>query len=432
MPHKPVFNLEDWMKNISKFSMCFSMCNIELHAHLNGSIREATLFDLAQERNIELNDAFFNTNSSDNAKTMSESNDRTALIYNKRHRSLVQCFDIFTEIGKVIVDLDAIQRITREALEDFAKEGVAYLELRSTPKRLLPIRPLCDSTFSLASVPIEELATKRQYCEVVVNTLIEFRRKEEMRYEKELEEVVKSNGAMQSPRLPMIATFIVSVDRSNPVEQGFENIDLAIELAKEHPGVVVGVDLGGNPFKRDFLDFRDCFEKARNSGLLSVTLHCAEVPCTDDDQDSVAYRDALSILNFKPTRLGHALILPPSLQEKLVKLEIPVETCPTSNVMTTELAESSSGGSLVEGVKRHPQFQKWLENKHPICICTDDPGVFNTNATQEFILLQEAFGLKSKDFKEIVFNAVDYTFTDQDTKAILKSRLRTKLSEIIV
>eukprot|EP00536_Pseudo-nitzschia_multiseries_P019552 jgi/Psemu1/61392/gm1.61392_g len=27
MPRKPVFNIEDWMKNISKFFMCFSMCN---------------------------------------------------------------------------------------------------------------------------------------------------------------------------------------------------------------------------------------------------------------------------------------------------------------------------------------------------------------------------------------------------------------------
>eukprot|EP00537_Pseudo-nitzschia_pungens_P004130 CAMPEP_0172374404 /NCGR_PEP_ID=MMETSP1060-20121228/55674_1 /TAXON_ID=37318 /ORGANISM="Pseudo-nitzschia pungens, Strain cf. cingulata" /LENGTH=417 /DNA_ID=CAMNT_0013101065 /DNA_START=14 /DNA_END=1267 /DNA_ORIENTATION=+ len=401
---------------------------IELHAHLNGSIREATLFDLAKERSIQLNDNFFNTDSSGDPEAMGENIDGPAMVYNKRHRSLAECFDIFAEIGKVIVDLDAIQRITREALEDFAKESVAYLELRSTPKRLLPTCRPCDETFSLASVPVEELATKRQYCEVVVNTLIEFRKEEEERYAKELEQAWKSEGTSKHPRLPMIATFIVSVDRSNSVDQGFENIDLAIALAKEHPGLVVGVDLGGNPLKSNFVDFRDCFETARQSGLLSVTLHHAEVPCSDDDQESVAYRDALSILDFKPTRLGHALILPPSLQEKLIQLEIPVETCPTSNVMTTELVERSSGGNLVEGVKRHPQFQQWLEHKHPICICTDDPGVFNTNATQEFILLQEAFALKSKDFEEIVINAVDYTFTDQETKAILKNRMLTKLS----
>eukprot|EP00536_Pseudo-nitzschia_multiseries_P008735 jgi/Psemu1/21276/gm1.21276_g len=37
MPHKPVFNLEDWMKNISKFSMCFSMCNFSLRLSSSSS-----------------------------------------------------------------------------------------------------------------------------------------------------------------------------------------------------------------------------------------------------------------------------------------------------------------------------------------------------------------------------------------------------------
>ena len=83
----------------------------------------------------------------------------------------MECFDIFSEIGKVIVDLDAIRRITKEMLEDFAKEGVVYLEIRSTPKRLLAQRRRCDGSFSLASVPTEELATKRQYCEAVIETI---------------------------------------------------------------------------------------------------------------------------------------------------------------------------------------------------------------------------------------------------------------------
>jgi len=411
---------------------------IELHAHLNGSIRESSLFQLAEERMIHLNDHYFkkspssSSSSSDgNDHDHDHDHDRPVLIYNKRHRSLMECFDIFSEIGKVIVDLDAIRRITREALEDFAKEGVVYLELRSTPKRLLRKRRPCGGSFSMASVATDDLATKRQYCEAVINTIINFRKEEEERYANELEDANKlSETAKNHLRLPMIASFIVSVDRSNPIECGFEHIDLAIELAKEYPGVVVGVDLGGNPLKSSFLDFRDCFERARRSGLLSVTLHCAEVPCTDDDRDTKAYKDALAVLDFGPMRLGHALILPPSLQQKLTELKIPVETCPTSNVMTTELVEKSSGGSLVDGVKRHPQLYRWLKNKHPLCICTDDPGVFDTNATQEFVLLQEAFGLNSRDFNRIVLNAVEYLFTNEETKTILRERLRAKLTKI--
>jgi adenosine deaminase len=236
---------------------------IELHAHLNGSIRETTLFDLATERGIHLNDQYFSSSSSnaDADTDLDATMEGAGCRHNKqRHRSLRECFVIFAEIGKVIVDLDAIRRITREALEDFAKEGVVYLELRSTPKRLLLTKKLlcCDTstsrtgTSSLSDIATDKLATKRQYCETIIDVLIKFRKEEEERYKKELEKLKTSSKtissssdvstkAMIDPRLPMIASFIVSIDRSNPVEFGFEHVDLAIELAKEYPGVVVGV-----------------------------------------------------------------------------------------------------------------------------------------------------------------------------------------------
>jgi hypothetical protein len=44
--------------------------------------------------------------------------------------------------------------------------------------------------------------------------------------------------------------------------------------------------------------------------------------------------------------------------------------------------------------------------------------------------VQEAFGLNSRDFKGIVLNAVDYVFTNEETKTILRERLRAKLKKI--
>jgi adenosine deaminase len=239
---------------------------IELHAHLNGCIRETTLFDLAKERGIHLNDQYFSSSSSnadaDADADLDATMEGTGSRHNKqRHRSLKECFIIFAEIGKVVVDLDAIRQITREALEDFAKEGVVYLELRSTPKRLLLTKKLLccgdtttsrTGTFSLSDIATDKLATKRQYCETIIYVLIKFRKEEEERYKKESEKLKTSSTTTSSssdvstkaviiPRLPMIASFIVSIDRSNPVESGFEHVDLAIELAKEYPGVVVGV-----------------------------------------------------------------------------------------------------------------------------------------------------------------------------------------------
>ncbi|KAG7362775.1 adenosine deaminase [Nitzschia inconspicua] len=380
------------------------MPKVELHAHLNGSIRETTLFDLARERNIQLSSHHF---SNDLLPGVDHS------MYNVRPRSLQDCFAMFAEISTVVDDLPSIRRVAQEMLEDFAAEGCVYLEIRSTPKALL----LLNGS--------SKLATKRDYCETVLQVMKEFQKLEQDRYNIDL-----SNGLKEFPRLPLVCRLIISVDRSNDVMNGWENIQLAIELKKEYPDMVVGVDLGGNPLKREFSDFRACFEAARQGGLF-VTLHCAEVPCSDEEKESSAYQDANAILDFVPDRLGHALLLPPILQKKLEDLRIPVEACPTSNVMTLELAERNSGGSLLEGLSRHPQLKRWLfETNHPLAISTDDPGVFHTTATKELVLLQKAYSLTNADLQKIVEQSMDYAFANQETKYFIKQRIKDRFQMI--
>lgn len=402
MTTTPTSTSEDVQQHMERLRQ---MPKVELHAHLNGSIRETTLFELAEERNVQLNAHRFAADPLPGADHS---------MYNVRPRSLQDCFAMFAEIGAVVDDLPAIRRIATEMLQDFANDGCVYLEVRSTPKQLLQKSGSPD------------MATKRDYCETILYVMKHFRQAEEERYLKEME-MRKSDRNLPPPRLPLVSCLIVSVDRSNSVEAGWENIRLAIELRKAFPGLVVGVDLGGNPLKSDFMDFQECFEEARKNEL-SVTLHCAEVPCSDDDKDSKAYRDALAILDFGPDRLGHALLLPPTLQKKLEDLRIPVETCPTSNVMTLELAEKSSGGSLLEGMSRHPQLKRWLlETNHPLAISTDDPGVFHTTATKEVVLLERAYGLKIQDLQGVILRSVDYAFAKEETRKIIKERMKDNL-----
>jgi adenosine deaminase len=117
------------------------------------------------------------------------------------------------------------------------------------------------------------------------------------------------------------------------------------------------------------------------------------------------------------------------LQKLLSKARIPVESCPTSNVMTLELAKHCSG-SLLEGLRQHPQLENWLRVRHPISIGTDDPGVFHTNATKELLLLQKAFNVDKEGILGIVVQSMDHAFCSDKTKKLVSDRIRNNLSSI--
>jgi adenosine deaminase len=243
------------------------------------------------------------------------------------------------------------------------------------------------------------------------------------------------------------------------------------------------VDLGGNPTKQDFQMFAPLFSKARSAGL-KVTLHCGEVPsgvtedenggetnAMDDDAKMISrqgmitrFNEAVAVLDFKPDRLGHAMLLPSNLQERIVQEKIPVETCPTSNVMTLELTkkvaachgpsfddadecyddanenggggeengnrDNNGQGNLVAGLRHHPTLKKWLQQEHPLCISTDDPGVFRTSLTQELLLVAKTFHIAKERLAQRVVDGMQYAFCDNDTKSRIRKHMREQLNQL--
>jgi adenosine deaminase len=393
----------------------YQLPKVELHAHLNGCIPLDLLHTLASERGVSLSSKHFDK------ATAEGTDDGAPDMYNVRPRSLQDCFDMFAELPRVINDLVALERITEAALQEFANHHTVYLELRSTPKRLRH------------DFRQETICSKREYVETIIQVMQRFERSEQERFQHESRE----ENPPERAYLPLTCRLLLSVDRSQSIEEASETIALAIDMRKASE-YVVGVDLGGNPTRRDFRDFLPLFQKARNAGCKS-TIHCGEIEC--DDPASAAYAEAKAILEFQPDRIGHGVLLPQDLLDALEQRRIPVETCPTSNVMTLELhhyhhhtSESSKEhhGNLVCGLQRHTGLTHWFQTRHPMAICTDDPGVFDTNPTQELWLLLNAFSFLSlADLCSIVLQSLDFAFCSEAVMEHIRRQIQGRMHMIL-
>jgi adenosine deaminase len=114
---------------------------VELHAHLNGCVRYSTLRELANEEVGRVG-----------VFTVPERGSGVGSGGAEAERTLAECFEVFDWIYRVVDRRSAVARVVREAVADFAADGVAYLELRTTP------RALADATAATAAGAREEYA----------------------------------------------------------------------------------------------------------------------------------------------------------------------------------------------------------------------------------------------------------------------------------
>ncbi|KAI5656817.1 hypothetical protein M9H77_25610 [Catharanthus roseus] len=353
------------MASHREMDWCVAMPKVELHAHLNGSIRDTTLLELAKEKGNVV------------------SVDMEHIIL-KHDRSLREVFKLFDLIHILTTDHETVTRITKEVVEDFAAENVVYLELRTTPKR--------NDAKGMS---------KKSYMQAVIEGLravkavdIDFVPK----LDAETLANCHSAGNLQSclQRKKIHVRLLLSIDRRETTEAAMETVNLALQM--KHLGVV-GIDLSGNPTIGEWRTFLPALRFAKEQGL-GVTLHCGEVPNPGE---------IYAMLDFLPGRIGHACFFEEDHWRKLKSYKIPVEVCLTSNIRTESISS----------LDVH-HFADLYNSEHPLILCTDDPGVFSTSVSGEYILASTTFGLGQKEMFRLASNAVDFIFADNRVKEELK------------
>ncbi|KAB1221842.1 Adenosine deaminase-like protein [Morella rubra] len=349
---------------------CVSMPKVELHAHLNGSIRDSTLLELArvlgEKGVIVFSDVEHNILKND--------------------RSLREVFRLFDLIHIITTDHMVVTRITKEVIEDFAKENVVYLELRTTPKK--------NDSIGM---------TKRSYMEAVMEGLRAVSAVDVAFPAHNVDagspttNVPVNDARSGTTRKKIYVRLLLSIDRRESTAAAMETVKLALEMKDSG---VVGIDLSGNPVVGEWITFLPAFKFAREQGLY-ITLHCGEVPNQKEIQ---------AMLDFMPQRIGHACCFEEDDWEKLKSSNIPVEICLTSNVVTAS----------VSSLDVH-HFVDLYNAKHPLILCTDDAGVFSTSLSREYSLAAAAFGLGKGEMFQLAKNAIAFIFEDDGVKQDLTS-----------
>ena len=112
---------------------------IELHCHLDGSVRAETILDIARKENLEL--PSYNINDIKNLVQVPI--DCTSL------DEYLKKFDL---ANKVMQTKESIKRVTFELVEDAANENVKYIEIRFAPmlhmKKGLSIKEVIQSVLN--------------------------------------------------------------------------------------------------------------------------------------------------------------------------------------------------------------------------------------------------------------------------------------------
>lgn len=300
----------------------------ELHLHLDGSLRPETVWELAEEQQIGIPAA-----------------DLKELRYQMKVpedcQSLHECLKRFDLPLLVLQEADALERVTFELTEDLAKEGVTYAEIRFAPQQSM-----------------EHGLTQDQAVEAAIR------------------------GAKRGMEMyPSIRVGLILCCMRGEDKEAL-NLETVESVRKYLGDVVCAVDLAGAESLYPTEIFAPVFARVREYGL-PMTIHAGEAAGPD------SIRTALS---YGTKRIGHGIsaIQDPGLVEELVKENVTLEICVTSNFQIRS----------VPSIKEHP-IRRLFDAGVRVTVNSDNMTVSRTNVRKELELVKEVFGFTDEEVKRL-------------------------------
>ena len=251
---------------------------VDLHRHLEGSIRLSTLTEIARQYHIPLPGY--------DVETLRPYVQMTA----NDPRNLDRFLGKFSVLRGFYRSPEIVSRIAREVVEDAAADNVLYLELRFTPYALA----------AQMHFPLDE----------VIGWVAE-----------------AAQGAARATGIRV--GLIASINRHERLEVGLQSIHTA--LAFRGHGML-GIDLAGREVGYPARRFGPMFLEAKQEGL-GLTVHAGEWQGPENVRDAIQ--------NLYTDRIGHGVRVVEDSGTAWLARErgVVFEVCPTSNLQTGAVRE---------------------------------------------------------------------------------------------
>ena len=248
---------------------CERLPKVELHCHVEGSVRPATVVELARKAGRPL-----------------PVDDPTELY---RYDSLDGFLSIFWLVQQTLTDRDDWARIADESLRDGAAHGLRYREMFFTPARHL---------------------AAGQDLEAIVAGLTEG-----------IERAEAATGVR--------CLLIADIDRAYGPSAGLELVEMLGELRRAGgAGRVIGIGADSTELGVDMRAFEPAFAAARRLGF-HRTFHAGEAVGAGPENIAIA----LEVLGAERIDHGVAIVEDPELMRRVASEGVPLTVCPWSNVV---------------------------------------------------------------------------------------------------
>jgi adenosine deaminase len=342
------------IRDTAPLNIYHALPKVELHRHLEGSLRLTTMLDVARQHGITIPVGLVSLSG-------------LVQIQDEDPLTFTNFLEKFKTLRLFYRSPEVIHRVTREAVEDAARDNVRYLELRFTPVALsraegFPLHDVMDWVITSS----QEAAKKHK----------------------------------------IKVGLIASVNRHESPDLAQQVAWLAAEHVKKG---MVGMDLAGNEAEFSAEPFAPIFKEARQAGL-HLTIHAGEWGGADN------VREAIEVLGAE--RIGHGVrvLEDPAVTALARERGTIFEVCVTSNYQS----------GVFPALNAHP-LKAMFEQGLNVTVNTDDPSVSRITLSNEYSLVCEELGVPFDTLKQSILTAAQASFLPGAEKTKLVASMKKTL-----